>query len=142
MARELTILDIAHLTQMGQNWVREFIYKHKFKPIGLQGKYKTYAAAEVMPVIQELQYRKSIAIPPSYKTPPNKSFWEPNPREKYYDMQDIMRLTSKSNPPVCRALLEHKVPYNETKTKKRYYEKSWFDNNTWFIDMLKTKKSR
>lgn len=104
-----------------------------------------YSVEDLYRVKAELDERKRIALPPVYKQF-KRPDWQPEPRELYYDLQDLCKMLDCTKSHVVNLInaCEFKFTKNFTKIKKIYYLKSEIDEN--FLKELRkqnlTKKSK
>jgi len=103
-----------------------------------------YNTEDLDKIKAELDERKRIAQPPVYKQF-KRPDWKPEPRENYYDLEDIQKMLDTVTKSHVVNLINHsdyKFKKFYTKVRKIYYLKKEIDEN--FNEIIKklTKQSR
>ena len=104
-----------------------------------EGKKLLYCIEDLDRIKAELDERKRIALPPVYKQF-KRPDWKPEPRELYYDLQDLCKMMDCTKSHIVNLInaCEFKFTKNFTKIKKVYYLKSEIDEN--FLNELRKQK--
>ena len=114
---------------VGQGTFNNFVLKYNIRSEKL-GSRLYYNTEDLQKIKTELEERKRIAQPPVYKQF-RREDWKPEPREIYYDLQDICKMLDCTKSHVVNLInaCEFKFTKNFTKIKKIYYLKSEIDEN-------------
>ena len=106
-----------------------FVKKYNVR-FEMQKQRKIYNIEDLDKIKAELDERKRIALPPVYKQF-KRPDWKPEPRETYYDLQDICKMLECSKVHAVNIInaCEYKFAKFYTKVKKIYYLKREIDDH-------------
>ena len=114
---------------VGQGTFNNFVIKYGIRWEKL-GSRLYYNMEDLDKIKKELDERKRNALPPVYKQF-RRPDWKPEPRENYYDLQDICKMLDCSKVHAVNIInsCEYKFAKFFTKVKKIYYLKREIDEN-------------
>lgn len=139
----MVLRDAQKYLGVGTDSFKKLVSIHGIKSEKINNKTQ-YNGEDLDRVRKELDERKRIAQPPVYKQF-KRPDWKPEPREMYYDLEDIQKMldcVTKSHVVNLINGSDYKFTKFYTKIRKIYYLKKEIDENLNEITKKLTKQSR